>query len=82
MTSKQAFNIVRCGGLGCTEKEFYNAESIVENDLDMLEFLKKKMSEDTNYIHRTEVKIRIGFDSVEEYERFERWLNGIHKNEN
>lgn len=42
MTSKQAWEIVKNGIIGHTEKEFYEAVNIIEKDLELLEKIKEE----------------------------------------
>ena len=54
------------------ELDFY--ESLV-NELEMSDSLYDKISEyEKKQPYRTEVTIKIGFDDLSEYEKFEKWL--------
>lgn len=73
MSLEQAFKVCADNNVVCFKNDYY--KEVIKPGLDMLDFLKEKMNEDyENTIYRTEVTIKLGFESAEEYNRFEEWL--------
>lgn len=73
MSLKQAYKVCADNNIACFENDYYR--TVIAPSLDMLEFLREKMNEDyKNTIYRTETTIKLGFESAEEYKKFEDWL--------
>ena len=71
MSLEQAFKVCADNNIVCLKSDFYR--TVIAPSLDMLNFLKEKINEDSKEPHRTEVTIKLGFESAEEYKRFEEW---------
>ena len=71
----------------CNDKEGFiplmnECYSVIKNDLDFIDMLYNKMNEyEKKEPYRTTVTIRIGFDDLDEYERFEKWLESKRRKE-
>ena len=73
MSLEQAYKVCADNNVACFEMNYYH--KVIAPALDMLNFLREKMNEDyENTTYRTEVTIKLGFTSSEEYKKFEDWL--------
>lgn len=68
----QAFKVCSDNDIICLKSDYYH--KVIDPSLNMLNFLKEKLNEDSKEPHRTVVTIKLGFDNIEEYKRFEEWL--------
>lgn len=72
MSLEQAFKVCADNNVVCYKSDY--CRTVIDPALDMLNFLREKMNDDSKEPHRTEVTIKLGFDNIEEYKRFEDWL--------
>jgi len=72
MSLKQAFKVCADNNVACYEMDY--CRTVIDPSIGMLNFLREKMNDDSKEPHRTEVTIKLGFDNIEEYKRFEDWL--------